>query len=99
MVLPVHELPPLALKPGTPGSLSIRSSGHHSVNDEKLGETNYIESEATSSCDEEAAVEYTEAEERRVVRKLDIIVMPLLFLGFYVFQVNFFILRPCLGSP
>jgi hypothetical protein len=87
MALPVHELPPLALKPGTPGSLSIHSKSHHSVNDEKLGETKYIESEATSTSDEEA-VEYTAAEERRVVRKLDIIVMPLLFLGFYVFQVR-----------
>jgi hypothetical protein len=49
MVLPVHELPPLASKPGTPGSLSIHSKGVHTVNNEKLGETNYIESDPTSS--------------------------------------------------
>lgn len=31
---------------------------------------------------------YTEAEEKAVVRKIDLILMPLLFLGFYTFQVS-----------
>ena len=36
----------------------------------------------------EPIFEYTEDEERKVRRKLNMIVLPLLFLGFYVFQLE-----------
>jgi hypothetical protein len=44
-----------------------------------------LSSHASSNKDE---VVFTEAEDKSVRRKLDLIVMPILFLGFYVFQVS-----------
>jgi hypothetical protein len=44
-----------------------------------------LSSDASGSKDE---VVFTEAEDKAVRRKLDLIVMPILFLGFYVFQVS-----------
>lgn len=41
-----------------------------------------------SSTSPEPVFEYTEDEERKVRRKLNMIVLPLLFLGFYVFQLE-----------
>lgn len=40
------------------------------------------------STSPEPVFEYTEDEERKVRRKLNMIVLPLLFLGFYVFQLE-----------
>jgi hypothetical protein len=44
-----------------------------------------LSSDASGSKDE---VVFTQAEDKAVRRKLDLIVMPILFLGFYVFQVS-----------
>jgi hypothetical protein len=44
-----------------------------------------VSSDASGNRDE---VVFTEAEDKAVRRKLDLIVMPILFLGFYVFQVS-----------
>ena len=45
--------------------------------------------ESERSFDQEVVdVDFTEAEEARVRRKLDLLVMPLLFLGFYTFQLD-----------
>jgi hypothetical protein len=41
-----------------------------------------------TSTSPEPIFEYTEDEERKVRRKLNMIVLPLLFLGFYVFQLE-----------
>jgi hypothetical protein len=44
-----------------------------------------LSSDASGNKDE---VVFTEGEDKAVRRKLDLIVMPILFLGFYVFQVS-----------
>lgn len=44
--------------------------------------------QASPSPSFESGFEYTEAEERRVRWKLHLTVLPLLFLGFYVFQLE-----------
>jgi hypothetical protein len=66
-----------------PSTITISPSDGFSSDDEKQ-----IKEAATEVSEVPVDVQYDQDEERAVVRKLDLIVMPLLFLGFYVFQVS-----------
>lgn len=54
---------------------------------DKLEQTGAVSPSSDTSGNNDEIV-FTEAEDRAVRRKLDLIVMPILFLGFYVFQVS-----------
>ena len=72
----------------TPSSVPFDSPGEKGNQDNNsLKESGAISlsSDASSNPTE---ISFTEAEDRAVRRKLDVIVMPILFLGFYVFQVG-----------
>jgi hypothetical protein len=58
--------------------------------DEKKVDLESAAASSTGPADLElsAAKDWTDAEERAVVRKLDLIVMPLVWLGFFVFQLQ-----------
>ncbi|WVQ99096.1 hypothetical protein IAU59_006228 [Kwoniella sp. CBS 9459] len=64
-----------AVSPGTPEEKS-------------LGEHDERSSPIEAATDIQDTFTWTEAEERAVVRKIDFVVLPLLFLGFYVFQLE-----------
>jgi hypothetical protein len=71
----------------TPESLDEKSHGA------ELGIPGASVAFAVSSSEDEHEFVPSEAEDRAVRRKLDLVVMPMLFLGFYVFQVG--LARPC----
>ena len=57
--------------------------------DEKKVDLEPTAASLTGSSDlPQPAQDWTEAEERAVVRKLDLIIMPLVWLGFFVFQLQ-----------
>ena len=66
----------------TPESLDEKSS------DNKLEIPGASVASTTNSSEDEQELVPSEAEDRAVRRKLDLVVMPMLFLGFYVFQVG-----------
>jgi hypothetical protein len=66
----------------TPESLDEKSVGA------KLEIPGASVASAATSIEEEDHYVPSEAEDRAVRRKLDLVVMPMLFLGFYVFQVG-----------
>lgn len=63
-------------------ALAPRSESESSLDDK-------LETPGASIAPLNDVLAYTVAEERATRRKLDFVVMPLLFLGFYVFQVRF----------
>lgn len=73
---------PLFQPPDSPGEkdaqddTSLKESGALSLSSDHSGSGN------------EYDFIFTEAEDRSVRRKLDLVVMPILFFGFYVFQVS-----------
>lgn len=54
---------------------------------DKLEQSGVVSVSSDTSGNKDEIV-FTEAEDKAVRRKLDLIVMPILFLGFYVFQVS-----------
>jgi hypothetical protein len=64
-------------------ALGKRTESESSIEDKEV-----LETPGASIAPLNDAFQYTAEEERATRRKLDLVVMPLLFLGFYVFQVG-----------
>lgn len=75
----IQEKPQLAnvsVLPSSPSSSSVITEKEYHAQDQELSPL------------QGPILEYSEDEESKVRRKLDFLVMPLLFIGFYVFQVR-----------
>jgi hypothetical protein len=87
-----HAINILPLQPGLPASKPYDSDSKQDV-EPKLevpgaSIVSAVSSSSENEIDESDDYVPTEAEDRAVRRKLDCLVMPMLFLGFYVFQVR-----------
>lgn len=87
-----QELPVLTAQHAQPQTPSIAQERINGDGSEKFSDKQELAmfnvSEVSSTHDDGPEVEWTPIEERRVRLKTDLVLMPLLFLGFYMYQVG-----------